>query len=42
VRFLFPSDYFNPKKADAAYLEQVASMEDEGFVTSVVSFRMDG
>ncbi|MCW5315706.1 ATP-grasp domain-containing protein [Nostoc sp. KVJ3] len=40
MRFLFPSDYFNPKKADAAYLEQVASMEDAGFVTSVVSLEL--
>ena len=35
--FLFPSDYFNPKKADAAYLEQVACMQNAGFATSVIS-----
>ncbi|MEH1863558.1 MAG: ATP-grasp domain-containing protein [Nostoc sp.] len=40
MRFLFPSDYFNPKKADAAYLEQVACMQDAGFATSVVSLEL--
>jgi hypothetical protein len=40
MRFIFPSDYFNPKKADAAYLEQVACMQDAGFATSVVSLEL--
>ncbi|MBD2252551.1 ATP-grasp domain-containing protein [Nostoc parmelioides] len=37
MRFLFPSDYFNPKKADAAYSEQVACIQNAGFTTSVIS-----
>ncbi|MBD2448873.1 ATP-grasp domain-containing protein [Nostoc sp. FACHB-152] len=40
--FLFPSDYFNPKKADAAYLEQVACMQNAGFTTSVISLESLG
>ncbi|MBD2608607.1 ATP-grasp domain-containing protein [Scytonema hofmannii FACHB-248] len=42
MRFLFPSDYFNPNKADAAYLEQVASMQNAGFATSVISLESLG
>jgi len=37
VRFLLPSDYFNSKKVDEAYLEQVACLQDMGFEISVVS-----
>jgi hypothetical protein len=42
MRFLFPSDYFNPKKADATYLEQVACMQKAGFSTSVISLESLG
>lgn len=37
MRFLFPSDYFNPKKVDEAYLEQVSCLQNIGFTTSVIS-----
>ncbi|MBD2504615.1 ATP-grasp domain-containing protein [Anabaena azotica] len=40
--FLFPSDYFNPKKADTAYLEQVACMQNAGFETRVISLESLG
>jgi ATP-grasp domain, R2K clade family 3 len=36
VRFLFPSDYFNSKKVDEAYLEQVNCLQNIGFETSVI------
>jgi hypothetical protein len=36
-RFLFPSDYFNPKKVDEAYIEQVDCLRNMGFETSVIS-----
>ncbi|MBD2435337.1 ATP-grasp domain-containing protein [Nostoc sp. FACHB-110] len=42
MRFLFPSDYFNPKKADAAYLEQVACVQSAGFATSLISLESLG
>ncbi len=35
--FLFPSDYFNPKVVDEAYLEQAKSMQNAGFETAVIS-----
>jgi ATP-grasp domain, R2K clade family 3 len=37
VRFLFPSDYFNTKKVDEAFLEQVDCLRRVGFETSVIS-----
>jgi hypothetical protein len=37
VRFIFPSDYFNLKQADAAYSEQIDRLQNAGFATSVVS-----
>ncbi|MBL1179109.1 ATP-grasp domain-containing protein, partial [Pantanalinema sp. GBBB05] len=37
MRFLFPSDYFNPQQVDAAYLEQVGCLQNVGFETSVIS-----
>jgi hypothetical protein len=37
VRFLFPSDYFNTKKVDEAFLEQVACLRSVGFEISVIS-----
>ncbi|WP_190233992.1 hypothetical protein [Nostoc sp. 'Peltigera membranacea cyanobiont' 213] len=40
--FLFPSDYFNPKKADAAYSEQVACIQNAGFTTGVISLESLG
>jgi hypothetical protein len=42
VIFLFPSDYFNPKKADAAYSEQVACIQNAGFTTGVISLESLG
>lgn len=36
MRFLFPSDYFNFKKVDEAYLEQVNCLQNIGFKTSVI------
>lgn len=36
MRFLFPSDYFNSKKVDEAYLEQVGCLQNIGFKTSVI------
>lgn len=36
MRFFFPSDYFNPKKVDEAYLEQVNCLQNIGFETSVI------
>jgi ATP-grasp domain, R2K clade family 3 len=35
-RFLFPSDYFQPKQVDAAYLEQFQSLQSIGHPTSVI------
>lgn len=35
--FLFPSDYFNPKAVDEAYLEQATCMQNAGFETAVIS-----
>jgi hypothetical protein len=37
MRFIFPSDYFNPKQVDAAYLEELACLRAIGLETSVVS-----
>jgi hypothetical protein len=37
VRFLFPSDYFNTKKVDEAFLEQVSCLRSVGFETSTIS-----
>jgi len=37
VRFLFPSDYFNAKKVDEAYSEQVDCLRNIGFEVSVIS-----
>jgi ATP-grasp domain, R2K clade family 3 len=37
MRFLFPSDYFNPKQADAAYTEQFDRLQTLGFGISVIS-----
>jgi hypothetical protein len=37
MRFIFPSDYFNPKKVDEAYIEQVDCLRNMGFETSVIS-----
>jgi hypothetical protein len=37
MRFIFPSDYFNPKQVDAAYSEELACLRDIGLETSVVS-----
>lgn len=37
MRFLFPSDYFNPKKVDEAYSEQFDCLRNIGFETSVIS-----
>ena len=37
MRFLFPSDYFNAKKVDEAYSEQVDCLRNIGFETSVIS-----
>ncbi|MFL9454006.1 ATP-grasp domain-containing protein [Tolypothrix bouteillei VB521301_2] len=35
--FLFPSDYFNPKAVDEAFLEQAKSLQNAGFETAVIS-----
>ncbi|WP_310488649.1 hypothetical protein [Chamaesiphon sp. VAR_69_metabat_338] len=35
-RFLFPSDYFQPKQADADYLEQFQCLHSIGYSTSVI------
>ncbi|MFB2979945.1 ATP-grasp domain-containing protein [Microseira sp. BLCC-F43] len=40
--FLFPSDYFNPKKVDEMYLDQVASLSDAGFDTAAISLESLG
>lgn len=40
MRFLFPSDYFNPKKVDEAYLEQVDCLRNVGFEASVISLEV--
>jgi ATP-grasp domain, R2K clade family 3 len=37
VRFLFPSDYFNPKQVDDAYTEQANCLQGAGFNVSVIS-----
>ncbi len=37
MRFLFPSDYFNSKKVDETYLEQVTCLPNLGFEVSVIS-----
>lgn len=37
MRFLFPSDYFNAKKVDEAFSEQVDCLRNIGFETSVIS-----
>lgn len=37
LRFVFPSDYFNPKKVDEAYGEQANCLRDIGFEISVIS-----
>ncbi|TYQ24855.1 hypothetical protein PseudUWO311_17730 [Pseudanabaena sp. UWO311] len=37
MRFLFPSDYFNTKKVDEEYSEQVDCLRNIGFETSVIS-----
>jgi hypothetical protein len=37
VRFLFPSDYFNTKKADESFEDQVVGLQNVGFKTSVIS-----
>lgn len=37
MRFLFPSDYFNAKKVDEAYSEQVDCLRNVGFETSVIA-----
>lgn len=37
MRFLFPSDYFNPRKPDEGFLEQVTCLRNAGFETSVIS-----
>jgi hypothetical protein len=37
MRFLFPSDYFNPKQVDEAYSEQVGCLQNVGFEASVIS-----
>ncbi|WP_330486222.1 ATP-grasp domain-containing protein [Tumidithrix elongata] len=42
MRFLFPSDYFNPKKPDEGFLEQVECLHREGFETSVISLETLG
>jgi hypothetical protein len=42
VLFLFPSDYFNPKKVDEMYLDQVASLSDAGFDTAAISLESLG
>jgi len=39
TRFLFPSDYFNPKQVDEAYLKEVDCLQRVGFKTSVVSWQ---
>jgi hypothetical protein len=36
-RFLFPSDYFQPKQVDADYLEQFQCFQSRGHATSVIS-----
>lgn len=42
MRFLFSSDYFNPKKVDEAYSEQVDCLRNIGFETSVISLKALG
>ncbi|MBW4623154.1 MAG: ATP-grasp domain-containing protein [Cyanosarcina radialis HA8281-LM2] len=42
MRFIFPSDYFNPKQADAAYIEQMTCLQNAGFATSVISIESLG
>lgn len=42
MRFLFPSDYFNPKKVDEAYSEQADCLRNIGFETSVISLEALG
>jgi ATP-grasp domain, R2K clade family 3 len=37
MRFLFPSDYFNPKQVDEAYSEQADCLRKMGFETSVIA-----
>lgn len=37
LRFLFPSDYFNPKQLDEAYEKQVDCLRDVGFEISLIS-----
>ncbi|NES95163.1 MAG: ATP-grasp domain-containing protein [Desertifilum sp. SIO1I2] len=37
MRFLFPSDYFNPKQVDEAYSEQVGCLQNVGFEASTIS-----
>ncbi|AFY94070.1 ATP-grasp domain-containing protein [Chamaesiphon minutus] len=37
MRFLFPSDYFKPKRVDPTYAEQFALFDDRGCATSVIS-----
>lgn len=42
MRFLFPSDYLNPKKVDTAYLEQFNCMKNAGFAVSIISLESLG
>lgn len=37
MRFLFPSDYFNPLKVDIAYASECDALQTAGFETSVIS-----
>lgn len=37
MQFLFPSDYFNPKQVDTAYVEQFESLQDAGFAVFLIS-----
>ncbi|PSB54972.1 ATP-grasp domain-containing protein [Chamaesiphon polymorphus] len=37
MRFIFPSDYFKPKRVDSAYAEQFALLGDRGCANSLIS-----
>jgi hypothetical protein len=42
MRFLFPSNYFNPEQPDEGFSEQVACLQHVGFETSVISLETLG
>ena len=42
MKFLFPSDYFKPKNADAAFLDQITCIQNLGFDASIISLESLG